>query len=602
MVVETQTIPRRNEAPVQYTWALTTIYADDSAWERDVARLDSLRGEATALAGTAAQGASALLRLLQMRDRVTMLAQQLYAYANLRRDSDSTEPAAQALEARAGSLIAQTMADIAFVEPEILALPPETVAAWQTQEPALAPYAYYLDRLARRRPHVRSSEVESVIAQYGDIARAPGETYAALTETDLTFPTIQDEHGKPVQISDSRYHVLLSSPDRRVRHDAFKAYFTTFGGVRTTVAATLAATTRSHVLSARLHDYPSALAAALAPNDIPLEVYHNLIATVDANLPRLHHYMSLRKRILRLDELHPYDLNAPLVPDAESVFSYEAARELVIAACAPLGPTYGEALRKALESRWIDVYENVGKATGAYSGGAYTTAPFILLNYQDRLLDVYTLAHELGHSLHSYFSWRAQPFISGDYTNFVAEVASTLNELLLTAHLLQTSPDVALRKRLIVEQLEDIRTTLARQVMFAEFELAIHDYTASGAALTADWLGDRYRGLVARYHGPELTLDDEIALEWARIPHFYMNFYVYQYATGLAAALALSAQILSEGEPAVQRYLRLLASGDSRPSIELLRQAGVDMASPAPIQQAMDRFAALLDELEALSL
>lgn len=597
-MIETREIPGRGEAPVPYTWDLTSVYATDEEWEQDVTRLEALDPEIAALQGTLSQGAAALLRVLRLNDEVFMRVGQLYSYARLRKDSDGTDAAGQALEARAGSVYARCSAALSFVEPEILALPPQTIADWQAEQPELAPYAYYLDQLMRRRPHVRSSEVEEVIARFGDITRAPFDAYHALVNADLTFPSIQDEHGAPVQLSQGRYFAFMSGADRRVRHGTYTAFLGAFGNVRTTAATTLAATVRDHALEARLRAYPSSLAAALEPNDIPLEVYHNLVATVGANLPRLHRYMDLRKRLMGLDELRPYDLYAPLTPEAERVFAYPEATALVRAACAPLGTDYGGALGEVLGSRWIDVYENAGKSSGAYSGGSYTTAPFILLNYQDRLRDVYTLAHELGHSLHSYFTRRAQPFITGRYTTFVAEVASTLNEALLTAHLLATSDDAALRRRLIVEQLEGIRSTIFRQTMFAEFELDMHQRVEAGEALTAAGLSARYRELVGRYYGPTLALDDEIALEWALIPHFYLNFYVYQYATGLAAALALSARILDEGEPAVQRYLGFLHSGSARPSVELLRDAGVDMSMPAPIQQAMDRFAALLDELE----
>lgn len=600
-MVETQSIPRRSEIPIEFTWDLTTVYAGDAAWEEEVARLDAMWPETAALHGSLGASAGALLRILHLKDRVSMRVEQVYTYARMRRDSDSTDPTGQALEARAGSLHARLMAALSFIEPEILALPSERLAAWQAEEPQLAPYAYYLDQLARRRSHVRSAEVEAVMAQLGDVTRAPGDAFEALTNADLTFPTIQDEHGKPAQLSDARYYSFMINPDRRVRRDALKAFLGTYGTVRTTVATTLAAAVRDHVVTARLRAYPSALEAALEPNDIPAPVYHNLIATIDANLPRLYRYIDLRKRILGLDELHAYDIHAPLVPDVDDAFAYADACRMVQEAFAPLGPTYAEAVREVLESRWIDVYENVGKRSGAYSGGAYTTPPYILLNYQGKLRDVYTLAHEIGHSVHSYFTRRAQPFVSGDYTMFLAEVASTLNEGLLTAHLLKTIEDPALRKRLIVVQIEEIRTTIFRQALFAEFELEIHQRTEAGEALTADLLCARYRELVARYFGPTMALDDEIALEWTYIPHFYLNFYVYQYATGMAAALALCARILDEGEPAVRRYLRFLQSGSSRPSIELLRDAGVDMTSPAPIQQAMDHFDKLLDELEALS-
>ncbi|HWQ13544.1 MAG TPA: oligoendopeptidase F [Roseiflexaceae bacterium] len=600
-MAEAQKVPRRDEIPVEYTWDLTTVYADDSAWEQDIAALERLLPEVAALQGCVAESAETLLRALELRDQISMRLWQIYIYAERRKDSDTGDPAGQALSERAGSLVARVSAALAFIDPEILAAPEEAVRSWLRSDPRLAVYDYALDQLMRQRAHVRSAEVESIMAQYGDVTRAPGEIFEVLTNADLKFPTIEGEDGAPVEISHARYTRFLRSDNRRVRHDAFKGYYSAYQGIRNTLGTALAAEVRSHVLNARLRNYESALHAALTPNDIPVEVYHTLVSTINANLPRLHRYMRVRRRLMGLDDLHVYDLYAPLSPGVDLEVPYAEGAEVVKAAFRPLGQEYGAAIERTFTSRWIDVYENQGKRSGAYSDGAYTTAPFILLNYQNRLDDVFTLAHELGHSMHSYFTRQAQPFVYGNYTIFVAEVASTLNEALLTDYLLKTRDDPALRRHLVAEQLEAIRTTIFRQTMFAEFELDMHARSEQGEPLTADNLSKPYYELVARYHGPDVVLDDEIALEWARIPHFYYNFYVYQYATGLAAALALSDQILADGQVAVDRYLRFLASGSSRPSIDLLRDAGVDMTSPAPIQAAMDRFDRLLDELESLS-
>lgn len=600
-MTEAQRVPRRDEIPIEHTWDLTTIYADDSAWEQDFTRLEQALPEVEALQGTVGNDAQSLLRALQTRDDITMRLWQIYVYANRRYDSDTGDAAGQALGERAGSLVARASAAMAFIEPEILAVPEETIAEWQRSEAGLAIYAYALEQLATQRAHIRSAEVEGILAQFSDITRAPSEIFEILTSADLSFPTIEDEQGQTVQLSHARYGRFLESKDRRVRQDTFKGYYSAYRGIRNTLGTTLAAEVRSHALNARLRGYASSLEAALKPNDIPLNVYHNLISTINANLPRLHRYMKVRKRLMGLDELRIYDLYASLVPSADVEVPYNEAIDTVQKAFLPLGGDYGAALKQTFSSRWIDVYENQGKRSGAYSDGSYTTAPFILLNYQDRLRDMFTLAHELGHSMHSFFTRRNQPFVYGNYTIFVAEVASTLNEALLTDYLLKTRDDAALRKYLVVEQLEDIRTTLFRQTMFAEFELDMHTRAEANEPLTADALSKPYYDLVARYHGPDVVLDDEIALEWGRIPHFYYNFYVYQYATGLAASLALSKQIIAEGQPAVDRYLKFLSSGSSRSSIDLLRDAGVDMTSPEPIQAAMDTFDALLDELEALS-
>lgn len=437
-MTEMQKIPRRDEIPEQYRWDLTTIYPDDAAWEQDIAAIESMLGDVAALQGRVARSADDLLAALRMRDQVSMRLWQVYVYANRRFDSDTTDPVGQALAERAGTLAAKVSAALAFIDPEILVAPEEQIRAWLRDHPDLAVYEYALDQLLRQRDHVRSAEVEAILAQFSDITRAPGEIFEVLTNADLSFPTIEDEHGQTVQLSHGRYMRLLRSPDRRVRRDAFIGYYSAFQGIRNTLGASLAAQVRTHVLNARVRNYTSSLEAALTPNDIPVEVYHNLIATVNANLSRLHRYLRLRRRIMGLDELHFYDLYAPLVPEADVAVPYAEGERLVRAAFEPLGEEYGAAIAEAFGNRWIDVYENVGKRSGAYSDGAYTTAPFMLLNYQDRLNDVFTLAHELGHAMHSYFTRKTQPYVYGDYTIFVAEVASTLNEALLTDYLLQT--------------------------------------------------------------------------------------------------------------------------------------------------------------------
>jgi len=601
MTVTANNVPTRAELPVEYTWDLSQIFADVTAWEQELNAVEQRAHELAALQGTLAQGPAQLLAGLTLRDEVARRLYALYVYAMHLKDSDGTNPVGQGLAERSSSFAARIQAALAFIEPEILTIPAETIESWLESTPDLQVYRYELEKLNRQRAHIRSAEVEQVMAAYSDVARAPYATFSMLTDSDLQFPTVEDEHGQPVKLSHARYGRLLESPDRRVRRDAFKGYYSAFLPFRNTIATTLSAAIRTHVIEARLRNYGSALEAALSPNEIPVEVYHNLIATVEANLPRFHRYLSLRRRLMGLDELHFYDLYVQPVPDVELTIPYQEACDLMRAAFRPLGAEYSAALEQMFTRRWIDVYENVGKRSGAYSGGSYGTPPYILLNYQDRLRDVFTLAHELGHSLHSYFTRATQPFVYGNYTIFVAEVASTLNEALLTHHLLQSGADEALRRRLLAQQIEEIRGTIFRQTMFAAFELWMHERAERGQPLTADVLSQHYRDLVARYHGPELVIDDELAYEWMRIPHFYYQFYVYQYATGISAALALSRQIINEGQLAIERYLRFLRSGSSRSSIELLRDAGVDMTSPEPIQAAMDTFADLVDQLEAIA-
>lgn len=599
-MTDTQQVPLRSEIAIEHTWDLTPIYMNEQAWEADLARLEAMLPTLTGLQGTIGQGAHVLLQVLKLRDEISSLLWQVHVYAGRRYDSDTGDAQGQALNERVGTIVSRISEAMSFVDPEILSLSDETLVTWQQQEPQIQLYAYALEQLMEQRTHVRSAEIEGIMAAFGDITRAPSETFEILTNADLVFPSIRDEKGQEIQLSHARYGRLRESQDRRVRQDNFKQYYSAYRGVRNTLGTTLAAQIRSQVLNARLRSYESALHAALSANDIPVAVYHNLIATVNANLPRLHRYMAWRKRVMQLDELHTYDLHVSLVPAADVPVPYTEAVALMAEAFKPLGKDYGEAIAQTFSSRWIDVYENRGKRSGAYSDGSYTTAPYILMNYQDRLRDAFTLAHELGHSMHSYFTRRSQPFVYGNYTIFVAEVASTLNEALLTDYLLKTRDDKALRKYLIMQQLDDIRSTLFRQTMFAEFEHDLHRRVEAGEPLTADTLSQPYFDLVQRYHGPDVTLDDELALEWSLIPHFYYNFYVYQYATGISAALALSKQIMQEGQPAIDRYLHFLSSGSSKSSIDLLREAGVDMTTPEPIQAAMDTFDRLLDELEAM--
>ncbi len=600
MTIDTHKVPARSEVPVEFTWDLTPIFADLAAWERELVAVEELAKEAAAMTGSLGKSGADLLAALRLRDEVVRRLYALYVYASHRKDSDATDPAGQALQERAGSFAARVFAELAFVEPEILTIPEGELNGWVQSEAELGVYAYELAKINRQRAHIRSAEVEGLLAQYSDVTRAPHELFEMLIDSDLTFPTITDENGATVQLSHGRYGRFIESNDRRVRRDAFKGYYSAFKPFRNTLATSLGAAVRTHVVESRVRNYGSALEAALYPNEIPTEVYKNLITTVEANLDTFHRYIEVRKKLMGLDELHVYDLYAQPVPEVDMMVPYDEARELMVAAFAPLGAEYGEALGQAFSSRWIDVYENAGKRSGAYSGGTYGTPPYILLNYQDRLYDAFTLAHELGHSMHSFFTRKSQPFVYSSYTTFVAEVASTLNEALLTDYLLKHKADEPLRRMLLVQRIEDIRRTLVRQTMFASFELTMHTRAEAGEPLTADALTDSYRELVARYHGPALTLDEEITYEWARVPHFYYNFYVYQYATGLSAALALSKQIIDEGQPAVARYLSFLRGGSSKSSIELLRLAGVDMTTPAPVQAAMDTFGELLDQLEQL--
>lgn len=595
------TLPKRSEVAIEDTWALELIYPSDDRWEADFQRVESTIPALERWRGRVGESAAALLAALRQRDEIHVLLDQLLAYAHMRRDEDTVNSTYQALNDRGATLATRVSATGAFLEPEIMAISDEQLAAFLAENADLRPYAHHLEELRRQRDHVRSSEVEELLAQAGEVARAPGSIFGMLNNADLTFPTVVDEHGQEIELTKGRYIVLLESQDRRVREDAFRAMYDTYGKVINTIGASLAGSVKKDLFYARARRYDSCLAAAMEPDSIPRSVYHNLIGAVHNNLPHLHRYLRLRRRLLGLDDLHLWDLYVPMVADVQREIPYREAVETVTAALAPLGSDYLSVMTEGLRARWVDVYENQGKRSGAYSSGAYTTQPYILMNYQDTLDSVFTLAHELGHSLHSHYSKSRQPYHYGYYTIFVAEVASTLNEALLTHHLLASTDDRRLRMSIINRYLEQFRTTLYRQTMFAEFELLTHQRAEADGALTPDWFNAEHKALNERYYAAEVVVDDPIKLEWARIPHFYSAFYVYKYATGLSAAAALADQILKDGAPAVERYLRFLSGGSADYSINLLKDAGVDMTTPAPVEQALATFGAYVGELEQLA-
>lgn len=599
--VSTTTLPKRSELALDATWALDRIYPTNELWEEDFRRVEAMVAALEEHRGGLGQSAATLLIALRARDELNMTLERLVAYARMRRDEDNANTTYQALTDRAMSLATRAGAAESFFEPEILEIDDARIEAFLAQDEDLSLYRHHLEELRRQREHIRTAEIEELLAQAGEIGRAPGTIFTMLNNADLTFPTIVDEHGEPVELTKGRYIRLLESQDRRVRQDAFAAMYETYGKLRNTIGATLASSVKRDVFYARARRYESSLAAALEPSNIPLSVYHNLLAAVDDNLPHLHRYLRLRRRLLGLDDLHMWDLYVPMVAEAQRDIPWEEATATVAASLAPLGQEYVAVVREGLSTRWVDVYENAGKTSGAYSYGTYTTHPYILMNYQPTLDAVFTLTHEFGHALHSYYSRGTQPYVYSGYTIFLAEVASTLNEALLTHHLLAGTTDRRFRMALINRFLEAIRTTLYRQAMFAGFELQIHEQAERGEALTPEWLNTTYAALNERYYGAEVVIDEPIALEWARIPHFYRAFYVYQYATGIAAAVALSQQILNEGEPAVRRYKEFLSSGSADYSIPLLQRAGVDMTSPAPVRQALDTFGRLVTELEELA-
>ena len=595
-----QTITSRDQIPTEYTWNLESIFPSNNDWEQSFSTIQSRLPELEILQGTLAQSGQALLKVLQTRDELFEALEQLYVYTSMRRDEDTTNSLYQGMADRAMQLLVRASTVASYIEPEILALPQEKLAQFLQHTDGLALYKQQLDDLNRKRPHIRSAEVEAVLAAAGEVTGAPDDIFSMIDNADLKLPEITDEKGEKVQLTKGNYLTYIRSTDRRVRKEAFEAQHSTFLKQRNTIAATLAAQVKTDIFYTRQRGYSSSRERALSRNNIPVSVYDNLITTVSEHIPLLNRYLSLRKRMLKLDELHMYDLYVPIVEEVNDTISYEEARDTVIAALAPLGENYITTLRTAFTQRWIDVFETPGKRGGAYSGGAYSTQPFILLNFQNKRDSMYTLAHELGHSMHSFFTRSHQPYQYGDYTIFVAEVASTLNEGLLTEYLLNNTNDRATRLAILNHSLEDIRGTLFRQTMFAEYEQQIHQQAEEGVPLTADSLSQMYKALNEKYYGGETVVDDLISIEWARIPHFYYNFYVYQYATGISAASALVQQILHEGQPAVDRYLSFLKSGSSDYSIALLKKAGVDMTTPEPVKQAFQLFESHLTQMEDL--
>ena len=595
-----QTYTKRNEVPKEYTWDLESIFRTDSDWEAAYSSLQQQLPELESLKGTLAQSGGTLLHVLQKRDEFFEKLETLFVYASMRRDEDTTNSKYQAMFERAMQLYIATATAISYIEPEILALPQETLDKYVQETPGLQLYKQQLQDMNRQRPHVRSAEVEAILAAVGELSEGPDSIFSMIDNADLRLPQIHDENGNEVQLTKGNYLVYIRSTDRSVRKAAFEGMHETFLKQRNTIASTLSAHVKSDIFYTRQRGYASNRERALSRYNIPVSVYDNLVQTVSEHIPLLNRYLELRKRMLQLDELHMYDLYVPIVKETADEVSYQQAQEIIAAGLAPLGEDYGKILQSAYTQRWIDVYETPGKRGGAYSGGAYQTRPFILLNFQNKRDSMYTLAHELGHSMHSYFTRNNQPYQYGDYTIFVAEVASTLNEGLLTEYLLKNTSDKEVRLAILNHSLEDIRGTLFRQTMFAEFEQQIHSRAEAGEPLTADLLSEMYYALNQKYYGGVAFVDELIGIEWARIPHFYSSFYVYQYATGISAAIALVQQILQEGKPAVDRYLKFLSSGSSDYSIELLKKAGVDMTTPQPVRQALQLFESHLSQMEQL--
>ncbi len=588
----TRTLPARSEVPVDLTWDLSTVYANEEDWEADFQRCAQYPDRLAAYKGRLNRSGRILLEFIKLNEECGQLLSKVYVYAHLRSDEDTSNSHYKALVDRCMGLSSKISAATAFYTPEVLAIKPERLEKFIASVPGLELYRHDFDELARKRAHVRSAEVEQVLALSSEVGAGPSKIFGQFDNADIKLPNVTDDEGQSVQLTHGNWTRMLDSKNREVRKGAYEAMFGWFGSWRNTLSATYAAQVTLDIFRTRVRGYASCLERALSGINVPVSVYDNLIATVHANLPTLNRYLELRKRVLGVDELQWYDLYVPLVDGVESNISYADAKETVLAALAPLGNEYVSILREGFNNRWVDVVENKGKRSGAYSSGTWGTNPFILMNWQDNLDSMFTLAHEAGHSMHSWYSKHTQPYTYSGYTLFVAEIASTTNEQLLAHYLLQRTTDPRMRLYIINKMMESIRTTLIRQTLFAEFEREAHARAEAGIPLTPDVLCDIHRGLNEKYYGGVCKIDSLIGIEWARIPHFYRPFYVYQYATGISAACSLARQILAEGQPAVDRYINnFLKAGSSDYSIEIMKRAGVDLSTPAPIQAAFDAFA-----------
>ena len=594
-------IPERSEIPVEYTWDLRDLFPDNETWAQEYRALTECTGQLAAYAGTLGERPGRLLDWLKLNDALTVRFEKLMGYASCSSDQDIADSFFLDMRSKATACAVAAAGASAFATPEILAIDDETLARFFTECPALETYRRPLERVRRMRSHILSAKEETLLAALGEVADGPDAIGSALRNADLRFDDAVDGEGVAHPLSAGTFGPLMESPDRALRKSAFDNCYRKYGEFKNTVAATLDAQFKTLRFFASARHYASTLEASLDENEIPVAVYDNLIEAVHQNLDKMYRYVALRKRLLGVDELHMYDVYTPVVPDAAVKIPYSDAKDIVLEALSVLGEDYVALLRRGFSERWIDVYENRGKRSGAYSSGTSRPHPYVLLNHKDTLDSLFTIAHEMGHALHSYHSCASQPVCTSDYVIFVAEVASTCNEILLMRHLLGKTTDKKQRAYLINHFLDQFKGTVYRQTMFAEFEREMGRMAEAGEALTADALCEKYLALNKLYFGPDMISDEGIALEWARIPHFFYNYYVYQYATGFSAAAALAERILTLGESAVKDYKRFLSGGSSADPIALLKLAGVDMSTPEPVNAALRLFGELVEELESLS-
>ena len=594
-----QSIPKRSEVPEEMTWNLKDMFESDQAWMAEYEAMKEFPAKIAAFQGTLARSAQDLLAWFRLQDEIELRLGVLMGYASCKGDEDTGNSFYQDVRGKAMNVYVSIASAAAFATPEIMAIADETLDRFYAQQPELETYRRSLYQI-RRKDHILSPAEERLLASAGEMANASENIAGVFRNADQIFPDVTDSQGNVHPLTDATFVPLLTSPDRELRRRAFETYYKQLGQYKNTIAATLDGQFKQLCFFSNARHYDSTIQASLDATEVPVPVYMNLIEAVHNNLDKMYRYVALRKKLLGVDELHMYDVYTPIVADADQAITYEQAKETVLEALQVLGDDYVDLLKEGFSNRWIDVYENVGKRSGAYSSGNSRPHPYVLLNHKDNLDCQFTLAHEMGHALHSYHSCKYQPVSTSDYVIFVAEVASTCNEVLLMRHLLKKTTDKKQRAYLINHFMDQFKGTVYRQTMFAEFELAMGKMAESGQALTADALCQKYHALNKLYFGPDMVSDDQIALEWARIPHFFYNYYVFQYATGFSAAVAIANRILKEGAPAVADYKKFLSGGCSTDPISLLKIAGVDMSSPEPVNSALALFGELVDEMEQL--
>lgn len=592
-------LPSREEIDSKYKWKLEDIYESDDLWEKDFKRVKERLKELQNFRGRI-NSAENLAGVLKLKDEIGQMADRLFTYARMRRDEDNSRGKYQALADRAMGLSVEVAGSLSFIEPEILALDKEKLMGFLKEREDLKVYGHYIDDLLRMKDHILDADKEKMLADAGEMAEAPGDIFRMLDNADIKFPVIKDDEGNEVELTKGRYINFMESKNREVRKSAFEALYSIYKGLINTLAATTSANVKRDIFYKNQRKFNSSLEKSLFADNVPVKVYDNLIDTIHRRLDLMHRYIKIRKKALGLDELHMYDIYVPLVKDYDKKVSYEEAQTLVLEGLSPMGKEYVDILKQGFNSGWIDVYENRGKTGGAYSWGCYGTHPYVLLNFQGKLNDVFTIAHEMGHAIHTYYSFSHQPYVYAQYPIILAEVASTCNEAILINYLLERAKQKEEKMFLLNHFMEQFKGTVYRQVMFAEFEKMTHEMAESGEPLNAEVLNKVYHELNVKYYGRDIVVDEQIDYEWARIPHFYTSFYVYKYATGFSAAIAISEKILKEGSRAVERFKEFLSGGSSDYPLELLKKVGVDLTEPKPVMDALQVFEKLLNEYESL--